>query len=244
MTAVAKIVLTIILTLMTGPGGMLGAGGTAGGAAAAGGAAVSTVTFSGVMTAFGTAALQGGLAAASNHLMFSMIDNRMNLKTIGKDMTSKQTLKGIGISALSNGLTKGMEKATGIGTTQMHGFVQQAQGHAIKAVAQAATRIAFGEKPHDIVKSIGINYAIDVASGTLANEIGDWRKLNIDDKLFSDYVNHKLLHGIVGATSRGLATKLMGGNGKAVGDSALGGAIGAMAAEMVAEGLRDSSRKT
>ncbi|MBW8308621.1 MAG: hypothetical protein K0M45_03100 [Candidatus Paracaedibacteraceae bacterium] len=251
MTAAAKIILTIIITAMTGGGGLLGAGGSAGGAAAGGaaaggaatGAAASTVTMSGVMSAVGTGIAQGALSAVSNHLMFSMIDNRMNMANVGRDMTSSSTLKGIGISAVSQGLTRGMETGFDIGTTGMHGFVQQVQGNAIKAVAHAATRIAFGEKPKEVLKTSAINYAVDVASGTLANEIGDWRKLNIDAGLFSDCVTHKLLHGVLGATSRGLATKLLGGNSAEVTDAGLGGAIGAMTAEMVAEGLRERGQE-
>lgn len=57
-------------------------------------------------------------------------------------------------------------------------------------------------------------------------------------------MTHKLLHGILGAASRGAATKLMGGNSSEVKDAALGGAIGGMVAEIVGEGLRDRSRLT
>ncbi|WP_010300455.1 VENN motif pre-toxin domain-containing protein [Candidatus Odyssella thessalonicensis] len=242
MTAAAKIVLSLILTIMTGGGGLAGlgvTGGAAAGGATVGAAAVSQVTMANVMSTFASAALQGGLAAASNVFMFSMIDNRLNMRNVARDMTSKSTLKNIGAAGLAAGLTGGISKATGISTSNLNGITQQLQGHAIKAVAQAATRVAFGEKPENVIKSIGANYIIDVASGTLANQIGDWRKLNIDNGLISDYVTHKLLHGILGAASRGTATKLMGGNSGEVKDAALGGAIGGMVAEIVGEGLRE-----
>jgi hypothetical protein len=194
---------------------------------------------SGMMSAVGTAALQGGLAAASNQLMFSMIDNRLNMKNVSREMTSASTLKSIGQSAMTAGLTKGLSYATGIPTIGLHGFEEQAWGNAIIAAARLGTGLTFGEKPKDVLKSTTVNYGIDVVSGTISNRIGDWRLLNIEKNLLSDYVSHKLMHGALGAASRGIAAKLLGQNRSEVQKSMLGGALGAMAAEVVAEGLKD-----
>ncbi|AIK96205.1 hypothetical protein ID47_04755 [Candidatus Paracaedibacter acanthamoebae] len=238
MTAAAKIIITIIITLCTAGGGLASLGAT-GGTAAAGGAAASTVTFSSVVSSMAMGALQGGLAAASNQLMFSMINNRLNMKNVSREMTSSSTLNSIGQSAMTAGLGKGLSCATGIPTAGLHGFEEQAWGNAITALARLGTGLAFGEKPKDVLKSTAVNYAVDVASGTIANKIGDWRLLNIEKNLLSDYVSHKLMHGALGAASRSIAAKLLGQSRSEVQKSMLGGALGAMAAEVVAEGLRD-----
>ncbi|AIK97194.1 polymorphic toxin type 17 domain-containing protein [Candidatus Odyssella acanthamoebae] len=234
MTAAAKIIITIIITLCTAGGGLASLGAT-GGTAAAGGAAASTVTFSSVVSSMAMGALQGGLAAASNQLMFSMIDNRLNMKNVSREMTSSSTLKSIGQSAMTAGLGKGLSYATGIPTTGLHGFEEQAWGNAITAAARLGTGLAFGEKPKDVLKSTVVNYAVDVASGTIANKIGDWRLEGLDP------VVHKGVHALAGGSMQGLLTALLGGDRKEILKAMGGGAMGAVVAETVGEakGLSD-----
>jgi len=62
----------------------------------------------------------------------------------------------------------------------LHGLQEQALGHAVTAAARLGTGLAFGEKPKDILKSTAVNYVADVASGSVANKLGEGRLEGLD----------------------------------------------------------------
>ncbi|MBW8308623.1 MAG: hypothetical protein K0M45_03110 [Candidatus Paracaedibacteraceae bacterium] len=85
---------------------------------------------------------------------------------------------------------------------------EQALGHAVTAAARLGTGLAFGEKPKNILKSTAINYAVDVASGTVANQLGEGRLEGLDPKL------HKLGHAVNGGLMEASRAALSGAKGK------------------------------
>jgi hypothetical protein len=141
------------------------------------------------------------------------------------------------MGAVTGGMMAGAEHVSGISTTQMQGFSQQVQGNAIKFAVNSAARLAFGEKPKDVLKSGGANFVADVGAGMLSNEISGWRQDTIGNGSLFDYNLHKTLHFATGAITRGGAEALMGGNSSAIHRAALSGGAGAATAEIMGEAL-------
>jgi hypothetical protein len=102
-------------------------------------------------------------------------------------------------------------------------------GHAVTAAAKVGTGLAFGEKPKDVLKSTAVNYAVNVASGTIANKIGEWCLEGLDP------VIHKLVHAVSGGLMEASRAALLGANREEILEAMGGGAIGAFVAETVAE---------
>ena len=83
-----------------------------------------------------------------------------------------------------------------------------------------------------------INVGVSSISAFIANKIGQGRLEQLrGTNTVSDYVLHKMYHGVLGA-ARGVAFAAL--RGENVGSAALGGAVGGIVAEVVAEGMRES----
>ena len=152
-------------------------------------------------------------------------------------MASKETRKAVAFGAATGGVLAGAEHATGISTSNLKGFSQQVQGNGVKFAANSAVRMAFGEKPKDVLRSAGVNYVADVAAGLASNKISDWRQGSIVQDSVADYITHKGLHFATGAISRGAVEAALGGNSSAIRHAAVSGGMGAATAEIIGEKL-------
>ncbi|MBW8308619.1 MAG: HNH/ENDO VII family nuclease [Candidatus Paracaedibacteraceae bacterium] len=260
MTAAAKIILTIILTAMTGGGGLLGAGGSAGGAAAGGaaaggaatgavatgtgvavGTATSTVASMGLATKMATAAMTALKAATISHFAVGAIDQRGRMDRVAESFVFKDNLKGLAVTVLSSALTAGISHSTGIKTTNMNGFTEQLKGNTVKGLSSFAANTAVHGKAGQALKKAAIQVGVDTASGTLANKIGLRREAELQNgDTVEQYILHKLDHALLGLAKGGVTAVLDGKSGKEITSAMFGGAIGGVAAEVVGEALRDN----
>jgi hypothetical protein len=111
--------------------------------------------------------------------------------------------------------------------------------NAMQETVSIGVRATVGrEKLGDLLKDGLINIGVGSIAQFIATKIGVARyaQLKAENNSLSDYMLHKMYHGILGA-GRGAALAAL--RGEDVGSAALGGSIGGIVAEVMAEGMRE-----
>jgi filamentous hemagglutinin family protein len=220
---------------------------TAGAAATLGiGIALLTGGVGGIATQFGNAVAGGlgleGMAAAVVSTMatagakaalvtagVSLVNNQGNLGKTLEEMGQPSSLRGIGKSMLRAGLVgsgpSGGRLAEGFGENlAAHATQQLAYGLRSGAVSFALN----GGSAEKAFKEAGLTAVANTVQASLANELGEARLGGMG------FVEHKVLHGVVGAAAGAILDPENPGHGAA------SGAIGSVVAETVAECLPTS----
>ena len=218
LTPAGAAVIALAVTIATAGTGV-GISGTVNAAIlqAGGGTTFAGVVGTGASAAFNTIVQQATI---------SMANNQGNIAKVLKDLSSTESIKGVLTSIAVAGLTYGIGDQLGI-SQKGTGFTDGLKRSAVQTGTSTGFNLMtqhqdFGEA---FLQGV-INIAASATAGYLAGQVGaEYR----DGYL--DYVNHKLLHFVIGA-GLGAASNLQD-----PGAGALGGGIGAMAAEIVGGAL-------
>ena len=211
LTAAGAAIIALAVSIATAGAGIAGAVGTA--VLQAGGGA----TFAGVIGTGASAAFNAVVQQAT----ISLVNNQGNIAKVLKDLSSTESIKGILTSTAVAGLTYGLCNQLGI-PQEGTGFTDRLQKSAVQTGTSTASNVVIQHQDLGEAALQGVvNIAASTAAGYAAGQVGaEYR----DGYL--DYVNHKLLHFVIGA-GLGAASNL-----KDPGAGALGGGIGAMGAEI------------
>ena len=193
-------------------------------------AVVISIAASILMPGIGTGVVGAILTAAASTLSsqaaVALISNRGDIGDALRDITSERSLRSLGVSMFTAGLTQGLLQEFDINTcTDTQTFGDRLREEGISAASQTAFRSTLGQEDiqDSFLTSLRTGFS-RAAGGHFASEIGEARQLGE-----IDYVSHKVLHALLGAAEGGLAS----------GDP-LSGAIGAVVGEVVAEEYRNS----
>ncbi|MBW8309450.1 MAG: hypothetical protein K0M45_07445 [Candidatus Paracaedibacteraceae bacterium] len=238
MSAAAKVVASIVLTICTGGAGSL----------------LTMVTSSLMNSMIINTVDQRGRVDRAAKTTFS----KDSLKGLGTQILGQVLLSGIDMVGES------LSKAAATTTQATAQTATQATAQAATKVASesaawvdrfqkalstslktnmangVAKGIVYG-KWQDQLKEAGVNFVTDTAAQFGAEQIGVGRKgeilqdLKVGEIDLYNYLSHKISHAALGAATRAVNAKLSGGDRKAVRKAAKGGAAGAASAEMVAE---------
>lgn len=219
-------------TMYLGGFGMFGSAGATGGATATGATATaaattaSTVTNVSMLSTMGTAMGQAAITGIASRASVSMINNKFDLGKVMGDLTSKESIKGLGLNVLTAGLTAGI--GHGIGLKELAPGMDMMQRTKIitqQALINGAVRTGLAGATGE---NIGQLWKEEALSGGLAltqSKIGD-----IGDKkeLKTGSIGKVAMHSVTGAIYSA-----------ATGASPISGAIGGATSEIVA-GIMES----
>ncbi|WP_038466427.1 hypothetical protein [Candidatus Odyssella acanthamoebae] len=242
MSAAAKVVASIVLTICTGGAGSL----------------LTMVTSSLMNSMIINTLDQRGRVDRAAKITFS----KESLKGLGAQILGQALLSGV--DALGETLSKAASTTAQTATQTVTQATTKAATHSVtwvdrfqKALSTslktnlangAARGLVYGNW-RDQLKEAGINFVTDTAAQFGAEQIGVGRKEEIKQDLKAgqidlyNYLSHKVSHAALGAATRAANAKLSGGNRKEVKKAAKGGAIGAASAEMLAEAMMPSALK-
>jgi hypothetical protein len=252
MTAVAKIVVTLVVMMCTGgTGGMFATLGKA-----------TAATIGGTTGAIVGAAINTTLTTLARSMIVNTIENRGQIDKAAEATFNKDSLKGLGARLIGQALIGGgpsteanlsdlantaqevaQETATSWVMDLQDAFTDSLKSNMASFVGQG---IVYGNW-RDQLKEAGINTLTDTAAQFGATQIGAPRLKEIEEDLRTgttdlfNYLSHKISHAALGAATRAANAKLSGGNRKEVKKAAKGGAIGAASAEMLAEAMMPSA---
>lgn len=191
------------------------------------GAAAAVGLFAASCTTGLTATVVSGMAAAAFTSLCSqgalaLLNNQGDIRKAAKSLACTDTLKSIGISVLSAGLTASLSDTFNI-PTDPKGFVDHLHTSSMNAGIKMTTGMAIqGQKFETAFKDAIKGLAIDTFSATFANDI---KKL-YEKEGNLNFLTHKIAHGVLGGAT-GFAL-----DGKS---GICSGALGGMVAEAVAE---------
>ncbi|MBW8310324.1 MAG: hypothetical protein K0M45_11950 [Candidatus Paracaedibacteraceae bacterium] len=234
MSAAAKVVASIVLTICTGGAGSL----------------LTMVTSSLMNSMIINTVDQRGRVDRAAKTTFS----KESLKGLGAQILGQVLLSGVDMlgeslskaastttQATTQTATQAATKAATQSVTWVDRF-QAALSTSLKTnLANGAARGLVYGNWRDQLKEAGINFVTDTAAQFGAEQIGVGRKgeilqdLKVGEIDLYNYLSHKISHAALGAATRAVNAKLSGGDRKAVRKAAKGGAAGAASAEMVAE---------
>lgn len=160
--------------------------------------AIALAAVMGPMMAGWSTMAQAGAVSVATKATVSTIDNRGNLGAILKDVTSKDSLKGYGVSIATAGVAQGLNYSPG----SMGFDLQSAQTVALKVTADAVIKTAvYGGSFQDNLTSSAMGTAASIGGAIGAGKIGD-------QGLPEGGLEKILLHAGLG----GLLSKAMGGD--------------------------------
>ncbi len=201
--------------------------------AGAGGAAVGAIGMK-AASAVGaiTSAAVSSLAAQLATQMAIGVLAQQSPGDIFKNLANIDTLKNAANSAITAGALYELGSAqNAAGTSELLGRIETS---ATQAGVGMGASLAFGEKDFgEALKSAGVQFVSQAASGYVASQIGEQFAAQKDTVAWSA---HKVAHGVSAAAFGGAGAALLGQDVKA---AATGSAMGAMVAETVAELLYD-----
>ncbi len=190
------------------------------------------------------------LSSVATQLTVGQLQNKGNLFKAAKTLANKDFLKGLAIKLASAGLTAGIaahfdvkipDASMSEKMSNPSLFMQHVAYNAMQESVNIGVRATLGgEKLEDLLKDGLINIGVGSITQFMAAKIGAdrWPQLQAENGSISDYMLHKMYHGILGA-ARGAAFAALRGE-EHIGSAALGGAVGGVVAEVVAEGMRKS----
>ncbi len=189
------------------------------------------------------------LSSVATQLTVGQLQNKGNPFKAARTLADKDFLKGLAIKLASAGLTAGIAAHFDIKipdasmTGKMSNpslFMQHVAYNAMQESVCIGVRATLGgEKLEDLLKDGLINVGVGSIAQFMASKIGAdrWPQLQAENgSSISDYMLHKMYHGILGA-ARGAAFAALRGE-EHIGSAALGGAVGGVVAEVVAEAMR------
>ncbi len=188
------------------------------------------------------------LSSVATQLTVGQLQNKGNPFKAARTLADKDFLKGLAIKLASAGLTAGIAAHFDIKvpdasmTDKMSNpslFMQHVAYNAMQESVCIGVRATLGgEKLEDLLKDGLINVGVGSIAQFMASKIGAdrWPQLQAENGSISDYMLHKMYHGILGA-ARGAAFAALRGE-EHIGSAALGGAVGGVVAEVVAEAMR------
>ena len=159
------------------------------------------------------------------HVLMSAILNKGNPSDFFKDVTSKESLKGLGTKLISAEIMKGLDIKSPVGDDFMKHVTYQMQ----KSLIETGTKtVIYQDNIEDALK--------DALKQGLINSIASYGAQCIGEafdtgKGAGNYLLHKTAHGLLGAAKGYALDKSKEG--------ALSGALGAVVAEVVAEQMTD-----
>jgi hypothetical protein len=235
MTAAARIVLSIILTTVTG-----GAGGALSGLGSA-----TASTIGGMAGAVVGGVVNLAVNTFVNSFAINAIDKRGNLGNATKATFNKQAVKGfckeLMVKALIGdgpGDIGGVENATT--------WIGQFQGMLVNNLGSTmASFVSQGliDKNWDF-KGAATNWVADTAAQFGAAKIGGWRAGTLTNKQGNilNFLGHKAMHGALAAAKAAAVAKIGQFKGKEFRKTVLGATAGAMMAESMTELLMFASQ--
>ena len=223
--------------------GAAGAGAAAGGTVATGGA-VATTASTVTLGSMGTAAASAVGKAVVSSAIVSGINNKGDPRLVVKDLTSKNQMKSLAMTAVTAGLTHGITGGLDIpdSTSSMTARMQNVAIQ--RGVNVAVSTTIGGENFRDSLKSNAIGGAIDFGAGLAAQKIGEAYHASeeaeafkaehpdlaymVEDVRYMSPVEHLVAHGLVGA-----------GTGFALGQNPLIHAATAVGGELTASAYKE-----
>ncbi len=158
-------------------------------------AAAGMLTMEAVVETMALAVLSG----LQGQVFSGMIMNGGNIKKTMMGMCTKESLRSIGVSAV----TAGVLKVVGANVTlpaEPKGFAQLAQVNGVRAFASTVANATIGgQRLGDALQSGALNFAADTVHGTLCNQLGDSRQA-------LGYAPHKVGHFVAGMARAGILT--------------------------------------
>ena len=233
--ALAAVVALAVSICTAGAGSALGGMiTTAGGLTTTSAAGVVTLTTTGTVVSSMTAA---AFTSVCSQAALALLSNEGNVLKAAKSLASSDTLKSMGISVMTAGLTAGIGDKLGIETSASKlaaitkvdmsaGITAHLRANLLKGAISGGMGIALGGENLDEALMQGLRgLAAGVIGGVGANKLGEAYNINTQD---IDAVSHKLLHAFLGGVTGGILAK-------DIAKGALAGAIGALVAETVAD---------
>ena len=213
------------------------------------GAAAPLASNLGLGTSLAAKAVMGALlSSVATQMTVASLQNKGNPLKAAKTLATKEFLKSLAVKMATAGLTAGVmahfdmkipdaSMADTLSNPEL--FLQQMTYNTVQETVGIGVRATLGgEKLDDLLKDGLINIGAGTIAQFIATKIGAARfaQLKAGNNSLSDYMLHKMYHGILGA-GRGAALAAL--RGEDVGSAALGGSIGGIVAEVVAEEMRE-----
>lgn len=215
-------------TMGAGGFGVFAAGGAAAGGATAGTAAA--VTNASMMSTIGTAMGQSALVGLASKGSVSLINNGVDLGKVAGDLTSKESLKGLGLNMVTAGLTAGIGHGMELGSIEPGmDMAGRAKILAQQAIISGAVRTGLAGASGENVGQAWKDEALSMGLALGQSKIGDIAQ---DNGLKSGSLGKVAMHSAAGSLYS-----------LASGSNALSGAIGGATSELVA-GVMESGKGT
>ncbi len=173
------------------------------------------------------------------------IEHRGQTDKAAHDTFSKEALKSLKAKLVGQALVGGA--AMGGLPVAGDGWVGALQQSLVENLSSMVGQgIVYGDW-RQAAKEAGTNLVVNTAAQMGAQAIGGKRAAEVSQDYQAKqidiihYISHKAMHAALGAATRAVHAKLSGASSKEIEDAALGGALGAVTAEVVGEFLMPSA---